>query len=191
MWAFPDRDRRLKQFPCLGRPTPGSGAPADVQTQTGHRQALQQSGRSALPWEPGLRGSPARPAGWRRWPVNTSTRVQGTWWLGGRAAWRDSSVPGGSQGYWRSCKEPSWLRGARHLSTHSASGIWAFAGVLWTERWLALGRPEGARHSSRSDGWGAGFRELGLQQLTQDPSLLPRRQQSDSPTTPPRPSDTC
>ena len=63
---------------CHGRPTQSSSAMVDVQAQTTHQEALQLSGQSVRPREPGRRGRRCVLFEWGQRPVNTSTQVQVT-----------------------------------------------------------------------------------------------------------------
>ena len=119
----------------------------------------------------------------------------------------DVSCSSGGSGQWTPAHKCRWLRGSEDWRPGGTAPLLgrggeaveairdqaqALALVMWVVfgPFLAGSRKAWGHQALVKKEWGAGrFREPGLQQVTQGPSLLPRRQQSDSPTEPP--SDTC
>lgn len=167
MEAWLDRVRSLKQkLPAHPVTRDAAAVQADAQ-----REALPLLGQAHCPAKQDLSGAWRTLPGWRPRPGSGGTQALVTRQIRDRmggAAWGAGDLAG--------------PLGA----THYAAGAPAFPSAVGTGKWLAPGKPGDARCLSRR-GNGQGGLGLGLQQRMRAPSLLPRRQQSDSPI----PPDTC
>lgn len=162
MWAFPDRDRRLKQsFPALGDRPWALGPLRTCKHKPAAGKRFGGLAEARCPGNQARGGAQRNPPGGDSGlypPPGTGARdlVAGrTCCLGGTALLLE-----GARGTGGGSKEPSRLCWAGHPRTHPVVGLRAFLGVLQIERWLVPG--EGPRvpgihqEGVTAGGWGSG-----------------------------------